>query len=294
MPATFNFNPRLLREMSETRSLTGSVVVLGATGGIGREIVPALISAGYPVIAVGRDRARLAALAERTGVPERLVTVTGSVADDAEAALLAGKVRGLKKRIATVIASLRGPMASARLLDQPASFLRQTLDENLMIHFIAAKHFLPILAESHPGGLYLLLGGPAADISWAGYGHVSITAAAQKMLARVLREEAKDLPVTVRMLQTGTPVRTENNLRCSCPDWISADEVARHVVKMIEAGEAGELVVRVGSYTGCVRQAGNKLSVPSPLMGEGEDGGDHQAPFTPHPGPLPQGERGSQ
>jgi NAD(P)-dependent dehydrogenase (short-subunit alcohol dehydrogenase family) len=256
--------------MSQTRLLNGSVVVLGATGGLGREIVPALVLAGYPVIAVGRDRERLAALAERTGASERLVTVAGSVANDVEAALLASKVRGLKKRITTVIASLRGPMASTRLLDQPASFLRQTLDENLMIHFLAAKHFLPILAESHPGGLYLLLGGPAADITWAGYGHVSITAAAQKMLARVLREEAKDLSVTVRMLQTGTPVRTENNLRCSCPDWIGADEVARHVVKLIEQGDSnGETVVRVGSYSECARQAGMNHNIHALPVDEG-------------------------
>ena len=48
----------------------GEVLVTGATGGIGSALVPALVSAGHQVIAVGRDVEGLQSLAARTIVAD--------------------------------------------------------------------------------------------------------------------------------------------------------------------------------------------------------------------------------
>src|SRR6266487_5373781 len=48
----------------------GDVLVTGAAGGIGSALVPALVSAGHRVIAVGRDVEGLQSLAARTIVAD--------------------------------------------------------------------------------------------------------------------------------------------------------------------------------------------------------------------------------
>ena len=229
--------------------MNGSVVVLGASGGIGRAIVSELIAAGHQVVAVARNREGLDALAERVAAPRQLTLLQGSVATDADAVRLVQQLRELRRRVATVIASVGGPIEGGRLIGRPASFLLRTFDDNVVANFIAAKHLLPLLAESGRDGLYLLLGSPAAECTWAGYGHLSVSAVALRMLIQVLREEIKELPVSVQQLQLGTPVRTEKNTKCACPDWIGADEVARRVVDLIKNRKTAEPVVRLGSYT---------------------------------------------
>ncbi|MGH8728937.1 MAG: SDR family NAD(P)-dependent oxidoreductase [Burkholderiales bacterium] len=229
--------------------MSGSVVVLGASGGIGRAIVSELIAAGHQVVAVARNREGLDALAERLAASRQLTLLQGSVATDDDAVRLVQQLRELRRRLAAVIASVGGPIGGGRLIDRPASFLSRTFDENVVANFIAAKHLLPLLAESGHEGLYLLLGSPAAECTWAGYGHLSVSAVALRMLIQVLREEVKELPVSVQQLQLGTPVRTEKNTKCACPDWIGAEEVARRVADLIHNRKAAEPVVRLGSYT---------------------------------------------
>src|SRR3546814_13447028 len=80
---------------------------------------------------------------------------------------------------------------------------------------LAARHLLPLLAEHGHGG-YVLIGGPGAEHPWAGYGHYSIGAAALRMLARVLHDEARTLPVRVQLLAIDSPARTDANARPAC------------------------------------------------------------------------------
>jgi NAD(P)-dependent dehydrogenase (short-subunit alcohol dehydrogenase family) len=225
--------------------LRDAIVLLGAGGGVGRGIAAELIAAGHAVIAVGRSQENLREL----GASRNLIALKGSVATDAEAAKLLGDLNALRQRPIAVVATLcGGERASARLLEKPASFLVKAFEDDVAPHFIAAKHLLPMLAESSPGGLYLVVTGPGAQCPWAGYGHVSVTSAALSMLARVIREEAKDLPVRVQQLQIGSPVRTARNETCACPEWLSAADVGRAIVGLVDGKRSNEPVIQLGGY----------------------------------------------
>jgi NAD(P)-dependent dehydrogenase (short-subunit alcohol dehydrogenase family) len=227
-------------------STDGALLVLGATGCLGGALVASALEAGRPVIAVGRDTDALSRLlATHAGAP--LQVLAASVASDAEAAGLARGVRALGRPIAGVLAAIRGAPVRGRLLDQPGDLLRRCIDDDLLPHLFAARHLLPMLPASGRGG-YVLVGGPGADYPWAGYGHHSIAAAALRMLARVLHDEARTLGVHVQLLGVDAPLRTPDNLRHACPEWPSLGAVARRAVTMaITPPVATDAVVRFGA-----------------------------------------------
>jgi len=72
--------------------LTPEVLVLGGTGAVGQGVVGALLEAGSPVLVVGRDPGRLAALHEQFADEPGLQTMLGSLSDDSSARALAERV----------------------------------------------------------------------------------------------------------------------------------------------------------------------------------------------------------
>lgn len=208
------------------------LVVLGATGSIGRGVVQAAVDAGWPVIAVARDPAELKRLQERHA-GAHLTVLAASVASDEDGVRLARALRNLDRPLGGVVACISGTVERGRLLDHPAVFLQRKFGEDVLPHLAAARNLLPLLAQANRGGGYVLIGGPGSEHPWAGYGHRSIGAAALNMLARVLHDEARALPVRVQLLAIDSPVCTEDNIGHACPRWPSALAVGQRALALI-------------------------------------------------------------
>lgn len=216
----------------------GDLLILGATGCLGGALVDAALGAGHRVVATGRDADALAALQARyPQAGEALTTLHADIARDADAAELVAQLRMRGRPLSGVIAAIRGTPVRGRLLDQPEDFLRRRLDEELLPHLFAARRLLPLLAE-HPGAGYVLMGGPGADQPWAGYGHHSIVAAALRMLARVLHDEARTVGVRVHLLGVDAPLRTDDNAQHACPGWPHVGAVARRALSLLDRDTA--------------------------------------------------------
>ncbi|MGH6884494.1 MAG: hypothetical protein ACREGK_00270, partial [Geminicoccales bacterium] len=173
-----------------------------------------------------------------------LTTVEGSVSDDPSAAALAQAVRELPRPPVAVIVSVMGPIERGRLLDQPADFLGRKLRQDVAVHLHAARHLLPELAAIGRPSRYLVIGGPCGDAPWSSYGHLSVAAAALRMLVQVLRAETNGAPVRVQQLYVESPVRTIRNRTCACPEWPDALSVGRRAVDLLEESESTETIVR--------------------------------------------------
>jgi NAD(P)-dependent dehydrogenase (short-subunit alcohol dehydrogenase family) len=239
--------------------LNPEVLVLGAGGTVGFGVVGALLEAGSPVLAVGRDGPRMQALAEHfAGEPALELMTSGCISSDEDAAALVAKLRQRKRPLRAVFASLASPLEGGRLMDKPTDFLRSKLEFDLMPHLAAARHLVPLLAENEGPSNYILIGGPHAERGWAGYGHASITAAALRMLTNVLHEESHPLGVRVQMLSVDNPVCTPSNARNACAEWPSALAVGRHAVSLLTRTERAQPVVRF--------DAGRALTPPQPLF----------------------------
>ncbi|MGN6513994.1 MAG: SDR family NAD(P)-dependent oxidoreductase [Lysobacteraceae bacterium] len=219
------------------------VLVLGATGVVGRGIVQAAVEAGVPVLAVARDADGLAALAARH--PEGAVlALAGSVADDTRSARLADRLRALDRPLAGVVAAVAGPATRGRVLDQPSEALCAQLRHDVQPHLAAARHLLPLLARDGRGGGYVLVGGPGNALPWAGYAHRSIAAAALRMLACALHDEALALGVRVQLLSVDAPVCTDRARRHLCPQWPTALDIGRQALALIPRRGDAHAVVR--------------------------------------------------
>jgi NADP-dependent 3-hydroxy acid dehydrogenase YdfG len=233
--------------------MTGAVLILGATGQVGRGVVAAAVAAGRPVIAVARQTRELQML--RDTYPDAdLTLVRGSVADDVRSARLVAALRKLRRPISGMVASLCGEECErGRVLDKPAAALSRMLDQNLLAHACAARHLLPLLAQGDRGGNYVLIGGPGAEQPWAGYGHRSIIAASVRMLARVLHEEARALAVRVQLLAVDSPLSTEANREHACPQWPTADAIGRRALELVDSSHAQptRAIVRYSKTDAC-------------------------------------------
>lgn len=241
--------------------LNPEVLVLGASGTVGSGVVGALLEAGSPVLAVGRDGQRMQALAECFAEEPALeLFTTGCINNDQAAAALATRLRARPRALRAVFASIGTPLQGGRLLDQPADELLEKLQLDLIPHLAAARHLIPLLAEYDGTAHYILIGGPHAECGWSGYGHASITAAAMRMLANVLHEEAQALGVRVQMLAVDQPVSTPANERNACAEWPSALAVGRHAVSLLTRNERARAVVPF--------DAGRALTPPRALFTE--------------------------
>lgn len=210
-----------------------AVLILGATGKVGRGVVRAAVDAGWPVVAVARDGDALQKLSA-CHASASLQTVVGSVSDDASADLLVAALQKLGRPFAGVISALGSGDERGRLLDQSSDQLRQTLDDAVLPQLVAARHLLPWLAGSGRNCGYVLIGGPGGRHPWAGYGHRSVAAAAVRMLAQVLHSEARAFSVRLQLLEVESPVRTDDNQQHACKQWPGVDQIGRKALALLE------------------------------------------------------------
>jgi hypothetical protein len=148
-------------------------------------------------------------------------------------------LRGLGRPLAGVVATIAGGGARGRLLDRPSATLCRQLDQDLVPHLVAARQLLPLLARADRGASYILIGGPGGGTPWAGYGHRSVAAAALRMLASVLHDEARPLGVRLQLLSVDAPVCIENERIKPCPHWPTAVAIGRRALGLIAPDNDG-------------------------------------------------------
>lgn len=247
------------------------LLVLGATGCAGRGVIEAAVAAGRPVLAVADDAAALQALRQQYPGAD-LTVLAAPLRSDADAATLAETLRDGDRRLHAVIATIGGEGACGRLLDQPADILRATLDQDLLPHLVAARHLFPLLPPSQRTG-YLLVGGPGGGYPWAGYGHRSIAAAALRMLARVLHEEARREGIRVQLLSVDAPLRGADGDAHACAEWPQAAAVGRRALALLERdAPARGGVPAIVDYAASAALTSSKVEVASSRR---------DAPFSP-------------
>jgi len=219
-------------------------LVLGGAGEVGEGIVRQMLTQGARVAVPSRSPERLKLLRRRLAAGDHLVTLAADVLDADGWARVRGEVRERLGPPAVVVASLGGWWEGAPLAEVEPRTWERLIASSLHAHFLAARTFLPDLA-GRAGSSYTLINGAAALQPVPGSGPVSVSAAAQAMLARVLAAEHAEDPVRINSLLLATPILTRS--RSEGPDeWLSADDVGRYVAYLTSregAAVRGEQIV---------------------------------------------------
>lgn len=217
----------------------GNVLVAGGAGGVGEGIVRALLaSTDSTVIVTSRDAARLALLESRLGDyadARRLIGIVGNAGDPAGSRAIAARIGAEIGSIDVAIPSLGGWWEGGPLIETDDTTWQAVRTEMLDTHVAFARTFIPELLR-RGGGWYLAIGGGAALRPIRNASIVSIAAAAQLMLTRVLALELADRDVRVNELVVNGPVRTRDSEAIARSRWITADDIGGVVAELVNTG----------------------------------------------------------
>ncbi|MFP3960661.1 MAG: SDR family NAD(P)-dependent oxidoreductase [Spirochaetaceae bacterium] len=216
-------------------------VVAGGTGGIGEGIVSAMLSADYRVYVPTRSADRSDRLRSHLSHPDSLFTVPADLGDEHAVAALRDTVLGAEQHIDAVVVSVGADYYGYRMHRMPRKDWNKSIEDNLVTHFNIQRTFVDQLRKQNHGS-YITLIGPEAENIRPEAGMLSIMATAQKMMARVIAQEASDSDVRVHILTARTTVRTRSRGAEANTEWITAQEIGEYIVRLLEGSlpTAGE------------------------------------------------------
>jgi NAD(P)-dependent dehydrogenase (short-subunit alcohol dehydrogenase family) len=209
--------------------MTGTVVVIGASGDVGSGIATVLAAAGWRVIIVGRDPVKLVERRATLPADGDIVSIGGSVANDEDAAALVAKVTVVSVPD-VVIVTVNGPHSTVEVADLTAGTSARVFAANLNPHLVAARAFLPVMPA---GGVFLGIGGGMADFVFPGMTAVSMAQAAQRVFYRYLAASKLAEERHVRELILASMIAGRRTAAIAEPHWVTAEEVGRHVLAVL-------------------------------------------------------------
>jgi short-subunit dehydrogenase len=202
------------------------MIVTGASSGIGRALAERAARAGYDVFAVGRDRARLAALENAVAL------ATGKVSTLA----LDLRMRGAAQRIARaaaerfgridVVVNAAGAVAVGPISQQSDAALREQLQVHVLVPLALVREALAALRASR--GHVFFFGSGVARIPVGKLGAYPSAKAAVRSMTRIVRNELRADGIAVTYVDPGA-VATEFMTRAGFagpPEWIAASPYA--------------------------------------------------------------------
>lgn len=220
-------------------SLNNTVLVAGGAGEIGAGIVRAFLDTDATVVVPSRSQDHLDDLHEHLESTEtatdRLVTLVGNIGQIDGAEELRDDVLERFGRVDTVVASLGGPQPVERLTETPVEMWDRVIDNFMTAHFVAARTFLPVIAE-RDGSTYTVINGssgPTGDIAAPAASLMAVASAGEHMLVRALAESAEQHGESVRIneLVPLTPLITRSK-RDTDPEWLPAEAFGSVAVEL--------------------------------------------------------------
>jgi NAD(P)-dependent dehydrogenase (short-subunit alcohol dehydrogenase family) len=209
------------------------VFVAGGTGEVGEGIVRQFLQAEATVMVPSRSEEWLENLREQLAAEatERLITRQANLGDMASAQDFAASFEQELGAVQHVVASLGGWWRGQPFVELDLATWQQLIDNSLTAHFVCARAFLPqMLAAS---GSCTLINGGGALHPVPGSGSISVSAAAQIMLQRVLAAELADSSVCINSLLLAIPIKTRSRPTGS-ENWLSAAEAGQFCLALAQ------------------------------------------------------------
>lgn len=210
-----------------------TVVVGGGTGSVGEGIVRAFLTEGARVFVPYRTpekRDRLTEYVSEVDTGE-LVCLGGNVGDEDSIQEFRNELRKRADRVDLAVASIGGWYYGYSLHRMPFSDWQRVLNSNLTTHFLFMRAMLSLMHDQNHG-TYVMINGGASKLVAPESGMVSIVAAAQKMMTKVLVHEAEGTHVRVHAVIAFDPVKTRDRRSQVVDDWLSPEDLGNYIVRL--------------------------------------------------------------
>ena len=197
-------------------SLRGRTVVLtGASGGIGAALAAALVEAGATVLAVGRDPVKLNAMVHRHR-PGAVVPVGADLCTPAGRAAVVAQAAAMKPSL-LVIAHARG--AFGLFEAQPEAELAALVQTNLVAPMLLIRALLPML-QAQPEAAVVAVGSTFGALAFPGFAAYSASKFGLRGLVEALGREHADGHVRFQYL---SPRATRTAFNTPAVDALNAE-----------------------------------------------------------------------
>ncbi|MGW5451113.1 SDR family NAD(P)-dependent oxidoreductase [Nocardia sp. NPDC003979] len=144
-----------------------TVIVTGASSGIGRDVARAFVDRGDAVVLGGRDAAKLADVAAALAAPDRVATVVGDIGSPATGAAYVRTALDRFGRVDTLINSA-GVFGSTPFVDVTEAELDRYLDGNLKGTYLTTQAVVRQLLARGEGGSIVNIGTVLVDHAMTG------------------------------------------------------------------------------------------------------------------------------
>ena len=224
----------LMKKLTDT-----IVVVAGGTGSVGEGLVRQFLSQGATVVVPYRSDAKRARLEQYVSDIEggTLSCIAASVSDEESMSRFRVELLNRHGRVDLGVACLGGWYYGYSLHKMPFEHWQTVIHNNLTTHFLCIRALVSIMHE-HNRGVYVMVNGGAAELIAPEEGVVSIVAAAELMMSRVLKQEAHATRIRIHSLMAYHPIKTRGRGSEVLEDWLTPEEVGDYVIKLYTAEAA--------------------------------------------------------
>lgn len=223
-----------------------TVVVTGATGGIGRLLCAGLVAEGANLVAVGRDAQRLQALA--TSLPAgRVQPLAADIGTAAGRAALLDQAGRLPVPPSVLVVG-HASAAFGLFAGQSAQSIEQLMQVNLVGSMLLIHALLPLL-EKQPQASVAVLGSTFGSLAFPGFAAYSASKFGLRGLVEALGREYAGSTVTFQYL---SPRATRTDFNSAAVDAMNAElgvthDAAEHVAAaLLQALRTGNPRLQLG------------------------------------------------
>ena len=209
-------------------------LVSGASSGIGRATVRALVADGWDVVATARRSDRLETLAEETGCE----VFTADLTRDEDVAALA-EFAG-SAGLDAVVNVAGGALGVDRIDEADTERWKRMFDINVMATLNLTQACLP-LVRRNGGGSLVFVTSTAAHGTYPGGGGYAAAKHAERQIATTLRLELAGEPIRVTEIAPGM-VKTEEFSLVRLGDPRAAEDVYAGVEEPLVASDVAEAI----------------------------------------------------
>ncbi|TXH76083.1 MAG: SDR family oxidoreductase [Lysobacteraceae bacterium] len=228
-------------------ALAGRTVILtGASGGIGAALCDALIAAQARVVAIGRDEARLAALARK--YPEgQLLPLAADLGSDRDRDRVIAEAAALRPTPSVLILA-HAQSAFGLFEEQSDAQLRALIETNLTAPLGLIHGMLPML-KRHEQAAVVAIGSTFGSLAFPGFAAYSATKFGLRGLIEGLAREYADTGLRFQFL---SPRATRTGFNTSAVDAlnrelkVAQDDPADVAAQLVEAIAQGRRRLQIG------------------------------------------------